>query len=154
MVERVIVESMVGRTLAISASLPATYDAAGYGATGMTYTAISELESIGAYGLVKDILEFVPVGTGVVTKLPGKINYGTLACVGAQMFADAGQDIVRTAAASNSRYSLKLTNPDTSIVYFDVIVTKDEDQGGDVASIHKVNYEFAICRAPVMVAQA
>lgn len=153
MAERTIVESMVGRTLAISASLPATYDASGYGATGVVFTAIGELESIGAYGLVKDVLEFTPLGTGVTTKLAGKINYGNLTVVGAQMFADAGQDIVRTAAGSSSRYSLKLTNPDTSIVYFDVLVTKDEDQGGDIGAVHKVNYEFAICRAPVMVAQ-
>jgi hypothetical protein len=145
---------MVGRTLAISATLPATYDESGYAATTITYTAIGELESIGAFGLVKDVLEFTPVGTGVVTKLAGKINYGSIAVVGAQMFADAGQDIVRTAAGSTARYSLKLTNPDTSVVYLDVLVVKDEDQGGDVGAIHKVSYEFAICRAPVMVAQA
>lgn len=153
MAERTIVESMVGRTLAISATLPATYDAAGYGATTVVYTAIGELETIGAYGLTKEVLEFAPIATGVTTKLPGKINYGSIAVTGASMPSDAGQDIVRTATGSSARYSLKLTNPDTSIVYFDVLSIKDEDQGGGLSDVHKVNFEFAICRAPVVVAQ-
>lgn len=154
MAERTVVESMVGRTLSISATLPATYDAAGYGATTVVFTAIGELETIGAYGLTKEIIEFAPLATGVTTKLPGKINYGNLAVTGADMPSDAGQDIVRAAAASSSRYSLKLTNPDTSIVYMDVLSTKNEDQGGGLSDVHKVNFEFAICRAPVVVPQA
>jgi hypothetical protein len=153
MAERTIVESMSGTIIAISASLPATYDAAGYGATTITYTAIEEVESISPHGLTKVILEFTPVGTGVKTKLPGVKDYGNITVTAGFLPSGAGQDIVRTAAESTAHHSLKITYPDTSVVYLDVITTKDENQNGDIGAVHKAVFEFAICRAPVVVAQ-
>lgn len=153
MAERTIIESLAGATLAISASLPATYDAAGYGATGITYTAIGEIESFGAHGVVAAITEFTPVGTSVVAKVKGSKNYGTMSIVTAAMPSDAGQDIVELAAESTSHYSLKLTFPDTSIHYMDVLVSKFERAGGAVNDVDKRNIEFAICRKPVIVPQ-
>ena len=66
-----------GTTLAISAALPATYDAAGYAATGMTYTAVGEVEDHGSHGVTAAISKFTPVDTSVVTKLKGSKVYGS-----------------------------------------------------------------------------
>lgn len=154
MAERTVIESLSGLTIAISASIPATYDAAGYGATTITYTQIKEVESIGAYGMTKAVAEFTPIDTSVVAKLPGAKNYGNMDIVFASLPSDPGQDIVETASESTAHYSIKITNPDTSIHYLDVIVTKFENQGGDVGAVNKRSATLAICRKPVVVAQA
>lgn len=153
MAERTVIESLSGLTIAISASLPATYDAAGYGATTITYTQIKETESISAYGMTKAVAEFTPIDTAVVAKLPGAKNYGTLSVVFASLPSDPGQDIVETASESTAHYSLKITNPDASIHYLDVICTKFENNGGAVGDVNKRNSEFGVCRKPVVVAQ-
>lgn len=154
MAERTIIESMAGTTIAISASLPATYDAAGYGATTMVYTQIKEIESIGPHGVTAAVTEFTPVDTAVVAKVKGSKNYGNISITAAYLPSDAGQDIVEAAAESNARYSVKITYQDTSVHYLDVLVSKDEIQDGAVNDVQKRNFEFAICRKPVIVAQA
>ena len=154
MAERTVLESMAGTTIAISDDLPATYDAAGYAATTVVFTAIEEVESISPHGLTKAVLEFTPVGTGVKTKMPGVKDYGNITVTAGFLPSGTGQDLVRTAAESTAHYSLKLTYPDTSVVYLDVIVTKDENSNGDIGAVHKTVFEFAICRAPVVVAQS
>lgn len=153
MAERTIIESMAGTTVAISASLPATYDAAGYGATTITYTAIGNIESIGPHGMSAAVTEFTPIDTAVVTKVKGSKNYGNIAIVAAYMPSDTGQDIVETASESNSRYSVKITYQDTSIHYLDVLVSTNEIQDGAVNDVQKRTFEFAICRKPIIVAQ-
>lgn len=153
MAERTVIESLAGATLAISASLPATYDAAGYGATTITYTAIGEVESIGDHGVTASVTEFTPIGTSVVAKVKGSKNYGTMAVTLGAMPSDAGQDIIEAASESNAHYSVKLTYPDTSIRYLDVLVSKFSQSGGAVNDVHKISCEFVICRKPVVVAQ-
>lgn len=153
MAERIVIESLAGATLAISASLPATYDAAGYGATTITYTAIGEVESLGDQGMTAAITEFTPIGTSVVTKVKGSKNYGTMSVTLGSLPSNAGQDIVEIAAESTAHYSVKLTYPDTSIHYLDVLVSKFSQTGGTVNDVHKISCEFAICRKPVIVAQ-
>lgn len=153
MAERTVIESLAGATLAISASLPATYDAAGYGATSITYTAVGEVESIGSQGMTAAVTEFTPITTMVTTKIKGSKNYGNMAVTLGAMPSNAGQDIIETAAESSAHYSVKLTYADTSIHYMDVLVTKFEQAGGSVNDVHKINVEMAICRKPVIVAQ-
>jgi hypothetical protein len=153
MAERTIIESMSGTTLAISASLPATYDAAGYGATSITYTAIKEIETIGPHGITASVTEFTPIDTAVVTKVKGSKNYGNLSVTCGYLPSDAGQDIIEAAAESNAHYSIKVTYQDTSVHYLDVIVTKDEIQDGAVNDVQKRTFDLAICRKPVIVAQ-
>lgn len=153
MAERTVIESLAGATLAISASLPATYDAAGYGATTITYTAIGEIENIGDHGVTATLTEFTPIDTSVVTKVKGSKNYGTMAVTLGAMPSNAGQDIVEAASESNAHYSLKLTYPDTSVHYMDVLVSKFTQVGGAVNDVHKISAEFAICRKPVIVPQ-
>jgi hypothetical protein len=154
MAARTVVGTISGATLALSATLPATYDAAGYGATTITYTTVGEVENFGNHGVNATITEFTPISTAVVAKMKGSKNYGTMALMLGSIPSDAGQAIVATAAESNAHYSAKLTYPDGEIHYLDVIVAKDEYQDGAVNDVMKRSVDLAICRAPVIVAAA
>jgi len=153
MAQRTIINSAAGATLAISASLPATYDAAGYAATTIVYTAVGEVENFGNHGVTATVTEFTPVDTSVVTKVKGSKNYGTKSITLGSIPGNAGQVILKAASESTARYSVKITYPDTSVHYLDVLVSKYEQQDGAVNDIQKISCDFAVCRVPVIVAQ-
>jgi hypothetical protein len=111
MSQRLDIQSLELATLAISASLPATYDAAGYGATAVAFTAIGKIEDHGSHGTKVDVTEFTPVDTGVTTKVKGTKNYGTKQLVIGYLPGDAGQAILATAVESKAHYSAKITAP-------------------------------------------
>jgi hypothetical protein len=154
MAGRTSVQSIAGATLSISATLPATYDAAGYGATTITYTAIGQVETYGSHGVTANITTFTPVDTAIVTKIKGHKDYGTMTMTLGSIPTDAGQVIVLAASESNNHYSAKLAYPDGEIHYLDVLVSKYEYQDGSVDDVSKVAFDFAICKKPVVVAAA
>ena len=153
MAQRTIINSAAGATLAISASLPATYDASGYGATTITYTAVGEVENFGSHGVTAAVTEFTPVDTSVVTKVKGSKNYGTKSLTLGSIPGNAGQIILKAASESTARYSVKITYPDTSIHYLDVLVSKYDQVDGAVNDVQKITCDLAICRKPIIVAQ-
>ena len=153
MVQRTVVNSTAGATLAISATLPATYDAAGYGATAITYTAVGEVENYGQHGMTAAVTEFTPVDTAVVTKVKGSKNYGTKSLTIGSIPGNAGQVILAAASEASARYSVKITYPDTSIHYLDVLVSKYDQVDGAVNDVQKITCDLAICRKPIIVAQ-
>lgn len=152
MAARTVVGTLSGATLAISATLPATYDAAGYGATTITYTAIGEIENYGNHGVTATIVEFTPIDTAVVAKMKGSKNYGTMTLSVGSIPTNAGQVILKTASESTAHYSAKLTYPDGEIHYMDVLVAKHEYQDGTVNDPMKLSVDLAIAKAPVIVA--
>jgi hypothetical protein len=105
-----------GSKLAISAALPATEDAAGYAA--LTYTAIGGIEKLGPIGPVAAKVEFQPLD-GPKEKHKGSVDYGSINPPIAIDEADAGQTLLRTAAApgNNALYSFKVTYPSGSVRY-------------------------------------
>lgn len=158
MAEGTTIQTLSGATIAISASLPATYDSSGYGATSITYTAIGNVEDMGEHGGNAQVTEFTPVDTGVVQKIKGSINYGSMSLMVGQVSSDAGQDIIDAAFASKNRYSVKIAYPvktgETTgeIHYLDVLVTKRVWQDGSANTVRKLSATFEVCRAPVVVA--
>lgn len=152
MAARTVVGTLSGATLAISATLPATYDAAGYGATTITYTAIGEIENYGNHGVTATIVEFTPIDTAVVAKMKGSKNYGTMTLSVGSIPTNAGQVILKAASESTAHYSAKLTYPDGEIHYMDVLVAKHEYQDGTVNDPMKLSVDLAIAKAPVIVA--
>lgn len=141
-----------GTTLSISASLPATYDAAGYGATGMTYTAVGQIEDHGAHGVTANISKFTPIDTAVVAKVKGSKDYGAKTMKIGNIAGDAGQVIMKAASESNAHYSVKITYADGEIHYLDVLVAKYEYTDGTVDNTRTIACTLEICRAPVIVA--
>lgn len=158
MAEGTVLQTMSGAALAISASLPATYDAAGYGATGMVYTEVGEIENYGNHGVKAQVSTFTAVKDAAVKKLKGSKNYGTKSLVLGNLPSDAGQDIIETAVESQNRYSVKITYPlragesTPEIQYLDALITTREYQDGDVNSVRKIAVDCEICRKPVVVA--
>lgn len=156
MAERTVVQTMSGAVMSISATLPATYDAAGYAA--LTYTAVGEIENFGEHGVTVNVSTFTPVATATTTKLKGAKNYGTMSLVLGYLPSDAGQDIIEAAAESTNRYSAKIAYPagqgETTgeIHYLDVLVTKRSYQDGSVDDVRKLAVDMEVCRKPVVVA--
>jgi hypothetical protein len=151
MTARTVVEALAGATIALSATIPATYDAAGYGSTDVVWTLLGEVENYGNHGVTAKIIEFTPVDTSVVTKMKGSKNYGTMGMMMGDLPSDAGQILVKAAAESNNHYSARITYNDGTVHYLDVIVAKAEKQDGSVDDVEKLSVEFAICRRPVEV---
>lgn len=152
MTDRTVVEALAGATLAISAVLPSTYDQAGYESTDLVFTAVGEIENYGNHGMTATITEFTPVDTAIVAKVKGSKNYGNMSLMIGNLPADGGQDIVQAASESNNHYSIKITYPDGIVHYLDVLVSKFEWQDGAVNDVQKIATDFAVCRAPIIVA--
>jgi len=158
MTERTVNQTMSGAVLAISATLPATYDAAGYAATGLVYTTVGQIETFGNHGMTATVVEFTPVADATVQKFKGSKNYGTMSMTLGHLPGDAGQILLETASESTSRYSVKITYPagagesTPEIRYLDVLVAKKENQDGAVNDVRKLSVDMALCRKPVVVA--
>lgn len=140
-------------TYAISAGLPATYDAAGYGATTITYTTIGKVDGFTAYGSKRAVNKFTPIA-GAVEKTKGTPDYGDGDISMADVPADAGQVILKAAEASSNHYSIKITYPDGEIHYLDVIVASWALSAGKEGAPLLRTSTLGICKAPVVVAAA
>jgi hypothetical protein len=149
---RTVVQTIAGATLGLSASLPATYDQAGYEASAMVYTDIAEIDDFGPHGMKATITEFTPVSTGVVAKMKGSKNYGTMALSIGSIPSNAGQALLETAAESNNHFSAKYSYPDGEVHYLDVVVATKEYRDGSVNNASKIGVDLGICRKPVVVA--
>lgn len=152
MAENTVPVTLTGATLSLSATLPETYDAAGYASTDIVWTAISEIENFGNHGGTKTITEFTDVETGTVTKSAGSKNYGAQSLMLAHIPSDAGQAMIDTAFESTARYSAKLTYPSGRIHYYEVLVSKNENQDGAANDTQKLAVDLALCRKPIKVA--
>lgn len=158
MAEGTVLQTMSGATLGISATLPATYDAAGYAATAMVYTTAGSVEDFGEHGGTANVSRFVAVADAVVQKFKGAVDYGSMNLMLGCMSSDTGQDLIDTAFASKNRHSVKISYPlrtgesTGEIHYLDVLVTKRTWQDGSVDNVRKVSVTFEVCRAPVVVA--
>ena len=145
------VASITDTTYAISASLPATYDSAGYGATTITYTAIGSVSQMTPYGSKRDVMKFQPIA-GAVEKVKGAPDYGEGDMQMADIPANAGQVILKAAEASANHYSLKITYSDGEIHYLDVLVSSWSLSGGSEGQPLIRTATLNICKAPVVVA--
>ena len=107
-------------TYAISAGLPATYDAAGYAATTITYTSIGKMAKFPTYGSRRAVTNFPMISEGIA-KIKGAADYGGGDLMMADVPADAGQVILKAAEASSNHYSLKITYADGEVHYMDAV---------------------------------
>lgn len=135
----------------ISANLPATYDAAGYAATTVVFTAIGKVSDFPMYGSKRNVNEFVPIA-GAVEYMKGAPRYGSGDLLMGDVPADAGQVILKAADASANHYSLKIVYPDTEIHYLDVLVSGWTLSGGKEGAPMIRTATLSVCKAPVVVA--
>lgn len=115
------IQSSAGTTVAISAALPATNDAAGFAAvTG--WAVIGEVSQVGDFGKKYNAITFNDLGTRRVRKLKGSYDPGSLPLDLAKDMDNAGQDLLRTARDSDDDHSFRVTYQDGSIDYFKGLV--------------------------------
>ncbi len=141
-----------GTILAISATLPESYDAAGYSSTDMVYTPVGNVEDHGTHGVTANVTKFIPVDTAVVAKAKGSKDYGQKTTKIANIASDSGFGIIKAASESNAHYSVKISYADGEIHYLDVLVSKFEYNDGSVDNNRTINATLDLCRAPVIVA--
>ncbi|MBW6531940.1 hypothetical protein KZ820_14455 [Sphingomonas sp. RRHST34] len=106
-----------GTAFAISATTPASQDAAGYGA--LTFVEIGQVEKLGTIGAAFAKVEFQPL-KGPKQKQKGSADFGSLQPSMAFDADDAGQSLLRAAAddGSSKLYSFRVTFPTGAIRYF------------------------------------
>lgn len=126
-------KTSAGSTLAISATAPATFDAAGYAA--LTPTVIGEITDLGEFGRVYNIVTHNPLDTRATVKRKGSYNEGTMELKLALDGDDAGQDLLETASTSDADYYFELTLQDGEIFYFAAQVSSFKIGVGSVDTI-------------------
>lgn len=109
------VQSSAGASLAISAAIPASFNATGYAA--LTYTTVGEVTNIGEFGKEFELIEHAPLASRGVKKFKGGYNNGTIEPEIALDPDDAGQILMETASNSDAKYSFKITLQDGTIYY-------------------------------------
>lgn len=112
------VRTSAGSVLAISASTPATFNAAGYSAVGMTYTPIGEVTDLGEFGREFALVTHNPVDSRGTVKKKGSFNEGSMTVQLGLDTDDAGQVLAKAASLSDSDYSFKLTDQKGDVYYF------------------------------------
>lgn len=141
-----IAQSVAGSTLKVSASLPATYDSAGFAA--LTYTTVAEVTDLGS-GLGKkyDMIEHRPVNDRKKYKFKGGYDNGSLAIKLASATAtatDAGQTLMIAASNSDADYSFKITVQDGSDYYFTAKCMNFTTDFGTLNNILAANAELQV----------
>jgi len=110
-------QTAAGSSLALSAMLPPTHDAAGYAA--LTFVEIGQVEKLGSFGASFAKVEFQGL-KGAKQKFKGSADYGALQPLIALDALDAGQILLQTASDDETQklYSFRVTFPDGSARYF------------------------------------
>lgn len=124
----------IGTTLAVSASLPATEDVAGYGA--LTYTLVNGVGSIPEFGPEYEVLTFTEVADGINRKAHGAVDFGGGSIAYRVIEADAGQGILKTAMDAQNTISVKITRASGLIEYFQGIVTSNRTSEASSGNVY------------------
>jgi hypothetical protein len=136
------VDSSAGTTLKISASTPATFDAAGYGA--LTYTNIGEITNLGEFGREYSLITHNPIGNRGTVKRKGSFNEGTMALQLGLDKNDAGQILAKSASVSDDDYSFEITTQNGDKYYFQAQVMSFKIGLGEVNSITSASINLEI----------
>ena len=145
------VASYTDAIYAISATLPDTYDAAGYASTDLVYTTIGKVKTFIPYGSKRPINEWAPI-RGAVEYSKGAPRYGSADMTLGDVPADAGQVIMKAAEASANHYSMKITYPDGEVHYLDILVAGWQlVQAGEGVFMERM-CTLSVCKDPVVVA--
>lgn len=136
------VQTSAGTTIGISAGLPATDDAAGYGA--LTFTPIGEVTDLGEYGKVFNLVTHNPIATRRTEKFKGSFNEGSISMGIGEDTSDAGQVILDTAVESDANFAFEITAQDGDIDYFQAKVMSKTVNVGSVDSIRSSTVQLEI----------
>ena len=124
-------ETVAGSILAVTTQVPATYDAAGYGASAMVYTAVGEITDLGPLSRTYATVSHSPIASRQVTQKKGSFTLDPIDYQMAWDQSDAGQDILRAAEDTDAILTFELTKQGGDKRYFTAQVSKvSENFGG------------------------
>ena len=136
------VQTSAGTTIGVSAGLPSTDDAAGYGA--LTFTTIGEVTDLGEYGKVFNLVTHNPIATRRTEKFKGSFNEGSISMGIGEDTSDAGQTLLDTAVESDANFAFQITAQDGDIDYFQAKVMSKTVNVGSVDSIRSSTVQLEI----------
>lgn len=113
-------ETVAGTIISISASTPATFDAAGYQASLISSSLfpIGEITDGGDHGRVYAKVEHKPIATRGVQKFKGSFDEGSKTLQLALDNDDAGQVLAKAALLSDNNYTFKVAYQGGDADYF------------------------------------
>lgn len=127
------VRSSAGTTIKISASTPATFDAAGY--TALVMTPIGEVTDLGEFGREYNLITHNPLGSRGTVKKKGSFNEGSINVQLGLDTDDAGQILAKAAALSDADYSFCITTQNGDKYFFQAQVMSFKVGVGSVDSV-------------------
>lgn len=143
------VRTSAGSTLQITASAPATFNAAGYAA--LVFSAIGEITDFGEFGREYNLVTHNPVGSRGTVKLKGSFNEGQMNLQLGLDNDDAGQILAQTAVDDDANYSFKLTLQNGDIYYFQAQVMSFKVVVGNVDAVTSANIMLELTTSPTGV---
>lgn len=147
------VTTSLGTVFSTVLGAPATYDDTGFAA--LTYVEVGEVADIGEFGGEGEVLTFTPIKTGIVNKLIGSIDYGSISVQLGKIFGDSGQDILKAGfdgAAKGKTHSFKVEYIDGGIEYFTGISTSFTSNVGSASSVRMGACNVALNNQVITVA--
>lgn len=144
MAENTEVVISVGTTVSVSLGAPTTYDISGFGAK--TYIDIGQVTSVPDFGGAATVTEHIPLDTGIVNKLVGSINYGSVQ-VPMAILSDTGQAAITSGFdGTNARatHSFKLSHPDVGEIYFTGKISADQISLGDANTVFSGSFTIEL----------
>lgn len=111
------VRTSAGSTIAISATIPATFNEAGYEAL-VDWSTIGEVTDLGEFGREFALVTHNPVGSRGTVKKKGSFNEGSMTLQLGLDTDDAGQIKAQAAALSDNDYSFRVTLQSGDVFYF------------------------------------
>jgi hypothetical protein len=112
------VKTAAGTIISISATVPGTFDQAGYEGSGMNFVPIGEITDGGEHGRKYASIKHSPLATRGIVKFKGSFDEGTKTLQLGLDSDDAGQIIAKAASVSDNDYSFKVAYPGGDIDYF------------------------------------
>lgn len=135
----------LGVELSIALGSPSSYSIAGF--ESMDYDEVGEVGDLPAFGGEAEVREYSKIGSGVVSKRAGTINYGSVPITVARIVGDAGQiALVRGFDGLNKglTHSIKIHHPEIGALYFSGVITAYKFIHGDADSVNRAQFTFAI----------
>jgi hypothetical protein len=139
------VRTTAGTTLKISASNPATFDAAGYAA--LAFTTVGEVTNLAEFGREYNIVTHNPIANRGTVKKKGSFNEGQISLELGVDDADAGQTLMRQALNSDNDYSFLITSQSGRKYYFQAQVASYKFNAGGVDQIFSATANLEITTA-------
>lgn len=142
------IHSSAGTCLSVSATLPTTYDAAGFGA--LTMTTVGEIESVGEMVTRRNSGEFSNLCTGNTSVIKGNRQAMTISVVCALDEDDAGQVLMIASEASHDNYAFCVKESNGVKNFFiGTVMTIGKQFGGDTDAV-KAPYDIGVQTIPGM----